>query len=248
MIFDNEKVTNLVLQWQRDSDAHTLSEIFEESRNLIEAIVSAYDPEYRDDMIQESYLRIHYALPYYDSNYKIHNYFTTVIHNQCRTYLKQQYVHDVELYDNVELCDGVDGDAVFVEYSKTPEHYAIDNNEILTDLIARNRQRFPSLPVEEIDDITEFIYASLRDGLYGKSRGIIANIVKNYGFHRTVATVVYHSSLVYLRKRYAEYSKDYVLNRDEKEYSLLIDLKNEIGVKAFRKISKLFSGMYVKFP
>ena len=80
----------------------------------------------------------------------------------------------------------------------------------------------------------------------GKARGAIAHIVKNYQVGRTVAIVLYHSTLVYLRTRYSAFA--IAKTEDPKELSLLLDLKDVLGEEAYSRISIIFSGMHFRVP
>lgn len=229
MIFENDEVTELVIHWQQTGDSITLGEIFVKSKSLVEAIVSSYGAQYRDDMIQEAFLKIHRAITYYDKRFSLHNYFTTVIHNSCRTFLKKQS-RTLLLYEDYDYA----GEELF--------EYILDD-DVLNDVIVRNRERFPSLPVNVCDDITEYIICSMTEGI-SKSRGIVSNIVKEFDISRSIATVIYHSTLVYLRGKY----KDHAVANEIKDYefTLLQDLRSVIGDTAFARITLLFSGMYIR--
>lgn len=230
MIFEGKEVTILVVEWQHTHDDVLLSDILEKSQKLIEAIVSCYNPEHRDDLIQESYVRLQYAMKFFDPRISsLHNYFTTVIRNVCATYLRKQ---GKETPVDIDLQLIGDRDC-----------YPIDDTELLVDLIAHNRKRFPSIDCSELDDISEYIYYSLIDNT--SRRGIVARIMSMYDLSRTVVTVIYHSSIIYLRSKYILVGDE---SYDPQEFSLMVDLKEKLGDKVFAEIETLFSGMYVKFP
>ncbi len=241
MIFDQGKVTELVLGWQRENDPAALEHIAVETRSLIEAIVSGYSSDFREDLIQESSLKIQYSLKYYNPAFSIHNYFTTVIHNACRTFMRKQH-RDLELYDS---------EFEYVEYEdpkqseKLSQNQHIRDDDSLSELIIRNRVRFPSLPVSIVDDASEIIVVSLRDGLYGRSRGIIAEMAKQCGIQRQVAATIYYSSLIFLREKFIEYACN---ECEEDELSLMIDLKEIVGNAMFHRITVLLSGIPLRLP
>lgn len=243
MIFDQNKVTQLVLGWQRENDPAALEQIAEETRSLIEAIVSGYPSDFREDLIQESSLKIQYSLKYYKADFSIHNYFTTVIHNACRTFIRKQY-RDLELYDSeFEYVEHEDDDSER-ECQDNVYHYLRDDDS-LSELIVRNRIRFPSLPVSIIDDASEIIIVSLRDGLYGRSRGIIAEIARQCGIQRQVAAIVYYSSLIFLREKFIGYA---CKECEDDELSLMRDLKEIVGNVMFRRVTVLLSGIPFRLP
>lgn len=235
MIFDCETVTTLVLEWQREKHPATLESIIEKSRSLVEAIVSSYDPEFREDLIQESFLKVQYALPFYNPLYSLHTYLTTVIHNCCKTFIKKQY-RDLELYDE---------DFEFLEYCGYDERPFKMDDTLVEDVLVRNRKRFPSLPVATIDEASEVIVVSLKDGLYGKSRGIIAMLCKQCGFPKSIASTVYYSTLIYLRERYISNAKD---EETDDEFTLLRDMKDVVGDMMYVRVSLLFSGIPLRIP
>lgn len=219
------------MEWQSSKDALLMSQILEKSRVLIEVLVSSYDPDHREDLIQESYAKIQYASQYYDPHVSnLHNYFTTVIRNVCST-----YVHKA----NREIT--VDPDDLLEHQDHS--HFAPDLN-ILQELIARNRHRFPSIDCDTLDDVTEIIYYQLLDG-NGSSRGIISLLMSTFDIGRPVATVIYDSSLIYLRNTYHSFADIGECNVDE--LTLLPDLKDTIGEEAYLRVLLAFSGMYVRF-
>lgn len=232
MIFDAEVVKLLVVEWQRTKSDAVLERIYGETNKLIEAIVSYYDPLFRDDMIQECRLKlITGALQGYDSGYSLHAYLTAVLHNCCRTYMKKQY-RISNLFEDFELVE-----------SKPPE--APSNAEIMEEVICRNRDRFPSLPSEVIDDITEYIMTKL-SGSVCKKRGIVAEIMAHFRISRHVATTVYHSTIIYLRGKYSDCSNN--ISKDTHEFSLIPDLEEELGEIAVERLTVMFSGLCIRIP
>lgn len=231
MIFDAERITELVLEWQRTKDEDVLTEILEGSTSLIEAIVSSYSSVYREDLIQEAYARIHYALPYFNPHISsLHNYLTTVIRNICHTYATKQDkepVIEVDLY--VTAADDMELD--------TPD-------DTLTSLITRNRIRFPSLPASELDHITSFIYYAIMDD--GVNRKIVSALVDQFCIHRTMAQVLYQSTLVYLRLLNIGYAKP--LTSKDTELTLLPDIKEALGDGAYNRMLVVFAGMNIRLP
>jgi len=232
MIFDAEDVKVLVVEWQRTSSSAVLEAICDKSNRLIEVVVSCYDPIFRDDMIQECRLRlISGALQGYDKAYSLHTYLTTVFHNVCKTYMKKQYrisnlYEDYDILEEIVISDTTKGD-------------------IIDGAICRNRERFPSLPADVIDDLTEYIVIRLA-GNVGKKRGVVAELMKNFYVSRNIATIVYHSTIIYLRKEYDGNLKN--TNNKFDEFSLVPDLCDTIGESAVRRLILLFSGMCVRLP
>ena len=227
MIFDCDLVTDLVIEWQDTQDNVVLSDIVEHSRPLVEAIVSTFDYEYRDDLIQESLIRIQRAIVSFNPDISnLYNYFVTVIRNICITYLKKQ---GKEPFTSIEEYD------IFYEY--------IDDEEyILADLIARNRHRFPSIPVDDVDDVTEFIYHVLA-GEGKRPTGVISELMENFDLEHPIATVIYHSTIVYLRGKYRTNANG---NISTTEFSLTRDLEELLGEDMFSKIALMFHGMYIR--
>jgi len=232
MIFDSEKVSTLVTEWKISHDYDIMCEIVAGTRVLIEVIVSQYDPEYRDDMIQEAFLKLPHALDLYCKNIsKLHTFLTTVIHNSCKSYVKKA---TREIVSGVELPD-------------LAIHTWGDEESLIGELIERNRIRFPSIIACVVDEATEYVYYAIKDGVYGKSRGAIKHLVEEHSFSRYIAIIFYHSTLVYLRTVYRDkmriHPKDY-----NREFTLLPELENIVGTETYERASTIFSGMYIKFP
>jgi hypothetical protein len=230
MIFDAERITEMVLEWQRTRDEDILTEILQGSTSLIEAIVSSYSSVYRDDLIQEAYARVQYALPYFNPHISnLHNYLTTVIRNTCHTYAtKQDKEPDIEV-DLFVASTSVD--------LESPD-------DVLTNLITRNRIRFSSIPASELDHITSFIYYSIRDD--GMNRKIIAAMIEQFCIHRTLAQVIYQSTVVYLRLLNIGHAKP--LTTKDIEITLLPDIKEALGEVVYNRMLVVFAGMNIKLP
>ncbi len=229
MIFDVEKVTAQVLEWQRTKDEEVLTAILLDSKSLVEAIVSSYDYVFRDDLIQEAYLRIQYALPYFDPQISnLHNYLTTVIRNICNTWVAKQCKEpDIEL------------DLQFIGV-----HDEQAEDDVLPMLIIRNRKRFPSIPVEEIDHITAFIYYSIRDD--GITRKIVSGLSIQFGIAKSLAQLLFQSTVVYLRALYIEHAK--IGEGRVGELTTLPDFREVVGEATFDRLAMIFSGMIIRFP
>jgi hypothetical protein len=217
MIFACAEVTALVLDWQQTRSQEMLAKILEKSNALIEAVVSGYNPVDREDMIQEARARIIYALPHYDHNISIlYNYFAAVIHNCCVTYNLRAWKHDYEdLETRTESC--ID---------------KYDESEILQDLVVRNRVRFPSVDVWCIDKASGLIHDGLING--GSSRVIVVSIAEGCSIDRRIASVIYQSSMIYLRTRYSSYSE--MPDPEADEYSAMLDIRELVGVENYIRL------------
>lgn len=232
MIFDGDYVTALVMRWKLTHDDKVLELIIEESNNLIGALVSTYDNIYRDDLIQEASIKLQYAIQFFDPKISTaHTYFTTVIKNACLTFLRKQYKYAEELDIDLQVLGNFD-------YVKVHE-------DILPDLIQRNRKRFPSYPSDSIDAITEYIYDELTFG--NNKRQIVEDMCTMFDCMRIEAVAIYTSTLMYLRMNY----KNYACIRQsqyEDEYSIIPDLEELFGAQLTDALCKVLSGMQVKFP
>jgi len=231
MIFDAERVTDLMLKWQRTRDEDILTEILQGSTSLIEAIVSSFDYVYREDLIQESYARIIYALPFFNPNISTsHTYLTTVIRNICHTYVTKQ---DKEPDEEVDLYTVAGGNVKFDV-----------GDDILTGLISRNRKRFPSIPVSELDHITSVVYYAIRDD--GMNRKIISALVERCDIDRSLAQIFYQSIVIYLRLFNIAHAKP--LTSKNTEFTLMPDILEVLGMDAYNRMLVVFSGMNIKLP
>jgi hypothetical protein len=236
MIFDNDAITAKVKIWQNTYDSEVLESIMLKSNALIEVIVSRYPSDYREDLIQECRLKLLIVLQKFDVDRgKLHSFLTTVFNNCCKSFVSA-------LNKTLEL-DSID----VVE-----ESYSVDvkyDNVLLKDLIIRNRKRFSSVSVNIIDVISTTIYFNLINDVDGKSRKMLQSITA-FGMNRYVASIIYRSSLVYLRNRLLQHTlkEDEEKIHIETEMSLLVDFKEYVGEELFSKLSILFSGAYIKFP
>ena len=234
MIFDSEYVTELVKEWRSTKDEELLAEILEAARSLIEAIASSFDPYFREDLIQEAFVKVQYAITYFDPDISnLHTYLTTVIRNSCISFVRK-FSKEVLVVEDYMLS--------------VPTYDSMAEREIISVLISRNRDRFPSIPVDDVDGATEFVYYAIRDGIKGKSRGTVACLIRVYGWNRRVATVFYHSSMIFLRALLADKFSIVEGYEGNTEFTLLPELENIVGTQAYERILLLFSGTYVKIP
>lgn len=233
MIFDENYIQSKVTEWREAGrPSHLLEDIIDGSTKLIEVIVSRFDNRYREDLIQECKLKLITVLDRIDPERgKMHSFLTSVFNNHCISYITRDT-------KTLEL-DGLNIEAGICEEVKV----SID---ILSLLLIRNRERFPSIPVTVVDDVTKYIYDATIHTVYGKSRGIMQGIVK-YGLSRTVATALYHSTLYYMRLLLIKKCKNMKV-QNPAELSILKDFKEIVGPTAYKTLSTLFSGMYIKFP
>ncbi len=234
VIFDATCVTELVIQWQRTRDEDTLDEIIQGCKSLIEAIVSDFNSVYREDLIQEAYYRIQYAIPFFNPHISnLHNYLTTVIRNICYTYTSKQDKETNIEYDHQITHNDFDD-------------WCYDNGEldVLTVLIARNRNRFPSIPVDDIDHITAYIFYALQSD--EPSRKIIAQLASQFGIERSLAQIFYCSTIIYLRALNIQQAE---LPSDKNfEFTLLPDIKEAMGKKVYERMAVIMSGLTIKLP
>lgn len=229
MIFDNAAVTEKVLHWQTCKDPDVLTDILEDSRSLVEALVSQYDPYYRDDLIQESMLKIVTALPAFNAKLGVlHTYFTTVIKNACISWLQKYDRGDIDI-DDLEMV----GAATHV----------VINSDLLQELTTRNRERFPSLPTETIDELTYAIYNHLRNSK--GTRVLLRKLVEHTQVPKSIAQVVYTSTLVWLRAKFVTYSK---LDEQLDEFSLQQELMDVLGCKPAKHMMAIFTGITLHIP
>jgi len=231
----------MVLEWKETHDKTLLNDILIESTPMAEAIATSFstDSNYREDLIQECLLRMINALPNYNPvQGNIHNYFTSVFRNICITYISREYRHDNMLAD--ATYDGSYGSHVINNKSPFPSY-------ILTDLITRNRARFPSL-CEIIDELTSHIFSYLISGSEpGAGGGIVKSAMQTFDLPRNIVMSVYHSSLIWLRisNHAIEYHYE---NMDMEELSLLHELQDLIGIDACSKVCTAFAGVNIKIP
>jgi RNA polymerase sigma factor (sigma-70 family) len=232
MIFNAKDCLPLVIEWQQSRKAETLASIIQFCKGLTEAIASSYGPIYRDDLIQEGYARIVYALPYFNKSAgKLHTFLTTVIHNACRTYLKRQTRNDVDELTELSFA----------------EVYVGEDTSILTDCICRNRQRFPSLPVDRLDAMTSFIIEATRMEI--TRSGIITGLIDRYGVARNIAKVLYYSTIIYLRgKLLDQRTWGDVDKNPTNEFTLYEDFKSLLGAEAYKRLSLILHDLPVQYP
>lgn len=231
MIFESDKVARLVLAWQSTHKPELMTLILELSESLIEVIISSYDPMDRDDLMQEACKRLQYACTKYDVRKgNLHNYFTTVIRNECNRYV-QKRSKDL-LSEDIETC--------MEDYAD--ECVSEEDDSKLCDLRCHIRQRFSSLHAQDCDTYTTIIYESLMRG--DSYVTIIRELAKHVTRH--AALVIFNSALTYLRSENMTYAK--VVDGKYNEFTLAFDLHRVLGDDIYTKVCAVFYGMNIKLP
>lgn len=231
MIFDNDHVAELVELWQETRDRSLLHDVLEGTRSLIEVIASRYDPALRDDLIQEAFVRVGHAIEFYDADIaKLYSYLSAVIRNSSLSYIRK-----------------ISKEEPLINEHCIPIQYPVqDDVWIIEMLIVRNRKRFPSLVCVVCDGMTEYVYYAIRDGVRGKSRGAIKYLLETFGIPRNIATVFYHSTMIYLRTVFSKFSM--VESDVRSEFTLLPELEDVVGAMTYKRILTSFAGTHVKIP
>jgi RNA polymerase sigma factor (sigma-70 family) len=226
MIFDSEKVGKLIQSWKISRDKETLEQIIIETHPLASFIASKSNICDREDMIQEALIKVCSALEVYDPTISNpHTYFSTVIRNVCCSYAAREGRHE-----SMELDDDTKG--ITYEYIV---------NDTMEELIERNRIRFPTVPVDIIDCVTEHIYYGIRDEIHQNKT--LNDIVKDCIISRSIANTIYNSTIAYLRNKYFQYA-NMTLTTDE--ISLLPELLEVVGPEAYEKMRVVFNNITLR--
>ena len=192
MIFDNEFVTKDVVRWQIKHNPKRMNRIMENTRPLIEAIVSSYDPMFRDDMIQACYIKLMRACDLFNvsKGTPLHTYFTTVIHNCCRTVLKSEGRH-LEIFDLDEYEEEIDDEKPSLEVE-------------LESIVIYCRERFPFLDTIILESlITSIVEYITNHGL--KSYKQYCNILSDeYTIDIKTIELIYKIVIILLRYNHIE--------------------------------------------
>ena len=203
---------------------------------LAEVIASSFsnDEEYRQDLIQECLLRAVIAIPSYNRDVaKPHSYFTSVFRNICITYISRQTKHplvDIAVLNMERYSSNLMSDVT-----------------VLQELIERNRKRFPSIDCDMLDRLSVHIYKYINLGSKpGNSNGVIKSAMAEFDVPRRMATVIYHSTLVWLRSHYIDYA--YYGYKSPKEMTVLYDVYELLGEEMYEFISTVFAGLSIKLP
>lgn len=235
MIFDNDKIRGLVKEWKSaNRDPSILLRILEDSKPLLAAIVRRYGYCEYDDLMQEALITMTMVVERYDENISknLYGYVVRAINNRCITYIRQ--FTDEQDIDDEQIAHLLD--------AHIPQ--TVTEDDTLRELLLRNRERFPSLSCI-IDEATEFIYYKLKSGI--KQR-VIYELMDVCGMSRAIATVVYHSTVIYLR--YWLYRNVSIPGKSSDiELTLLPDVQFILdNDDQFVEMRTLLAGMYVKFP
>jgi RNA polymerase sigma factor (sigma-70 family) len=228
-IFNTEVIADLVRQYQA-GNKEVIESILEECTPLVNYMVRNCNPADDDDMRQEVFIKIIKSLEHFNPDKaNVHTYFSRVIRNTCITHFHK----DMRGAGDCDLDDESQGlESIGISFKL---------DDTMSDLLQRNRQRFPSMPAAKIDAITEMAYLSIYDGL-DKGRTVVRQISKTYDMPRENALAIYSSTIIYLRQKFSE-SCDNVVEIDE--FSLLPELKELLGEDNFSKLITSFSGIII---
>jgi RNA polymerase sigma factor (sigma-70 family) len=228
-IFEPDVVRNLVVKYQA-GDKDVATDILEACTPLTNYTVRNYNPIDPDDMRQEALIKILKSIDHFDiEKADVHTYFSRVIRNACITYFhkNEKGADDCDLDDESMITEAYD--------------MSVKSDELLEELMTRNKKRFPSLKSEVMDAITEAIYLSIYDGLE-RGRTVVRQISKTYEIPRDKVLSIYGSSIIYLRQKFPEsFDKDIVSD----EFSLLPELKEVLGDENFVNLINTFSGIII---
>ena len=227
-IFDSEKVAGLLERYNA-GEVEVLEDLLVQVNPLVSFMLNMYNSAEQDDMGQEVLIKLVASFKHYKSDVAgIHTYFSTVIRNTCITYFHKHRKHDCE--------DDLDDETKVHSYE-----FDCEGDSILSDLLERNRERFPSVQQDVMDSITEFVYASIHEGL-NKGRSAIREIASTFHMNREQALAIYSSTVVHLRMKYNDSEKNPL---EVNEFSLSPELVQFMGEESFCNMTKIFSGVII---
>lgn len=237
MILERDEFIDVYRRYECGEDV--VPELLGLLQPLIEATASKFsnDADYRHDLIQDCMERAIKTLPKFNPKYNPYNYFTSVFRNMCITKMKrygngntvphEEYMNDVGTLPN-SLEHGLE---------KTDETV-----RIITTLLERNIERFPSEDVETVRTLTVKVYTQLMSGNYPKQ--VISTLSKDYP--RKLVTSVCHATVIWLRfenLHTAHFQYDIPA-----EHSVLRDLYDILDEETYELLCTVCAGMRVTFP
>lgn len=248
MIFDNDKVTALVIKYNSNGrSVEVLGDIFAESNALLSVIATKYcsgDNDLKDDLMQEARVRLFKALPdwnpYHSSGSesepkkasKIFSYVSAVARNTMVDVVRK-FKPEVDIDDVPALT---------LENDDNESDYVTVLVDGLKDWFA---DRFPTEVRRHLaTEVLENILIDLMNLDVGK-RKAIDNLVVDYEFEREAAKYLYEAVVVTLRRNSESYG---VHPRKAPERSLHPEFKDMVGDEAYQDTSTAFSGLSLRFP
>lgn len=237
-IFDNDKVTELVIRYNSNGrDPQLLAEIFLESGNLMSVIATKYcggDDDLKEELMQEARLTLVGAIPKYDHtrNSKLFSYMSAVIKNTMVDVVRKfKPEYDIEEAQNV-VADGQSNEDDYVSV-------------IVDSLRGWFVARFPSMVKNYLaSEILECIIRDLISTSIGK-RKAISYLVKDYGYSRDNAKTLHEACVVKLRSNAESYGV--YPTKKVSENSLHPELLEIVGNDVYRDINVAFSGLNLTF-
>jgi hypothetical protein len=124
------------------------------------------------------------------------------------------------------------------------DHYKSDEG-ILSALTIRNRNRFPNLSADTIDDVSECVYTGLA---YGNTKTDAINTISIIASCTiSEATILYVSSLMYLRANHRNFANIKIRDYD-REFSIIPDIEEVFGKEVTELLHTMLTGLRVRFP
>lgn len=233
MIYDNAYITELIDLFYLYQDEETLAEILGQMKQLIEIQASKFNPEDRDDLMQEAYVRIINVLQNkrFDTSRNGHKYFTSVIYNIMASYYKKDDNH--ESLPELEILQNP---------YKLPDNLMVED---ISELIAHVQGRFPDKCPDMLEIVVTDIFCRLQDE--GKTAGIIKELSERFELKRSEVMTYYHVIIVYLRIRsiYILVASDFQ-DQDHTD-SIIPEFQEIVGIENWKLLSTIFQGISIRF-
>lgn len=248
IIFENEFVETLVIQWKRNRDFNTYKRICAESINLIDSIIrgskfSLQVPflDLRNWLFLQFERWIENWVP---GDGKLYTYMSVSIKNGCLSYVtKEKLARQRCVYTDVPLESL--GDAASYE-----SDFGFDLDDRMKDQLAGIVVRWHEPAVREA--IKYMMYAILRNRGLSRRKHILRTACEAYGLDLDTAKFMLDWTHGAVRNAFLEHYNHPLSFKDllvaSTRFTFLKDLMDIVGFDATKKLCCVFAGSNVRFP
>ncbi len=248
IIFENEFVETLVIQWKRNRDFNTYKRICGESIHLIDSIIRGSKFSLQVPFLDlRNWLFLQFERwidNWVPGDGKLYTYMSVSIKNGCLSYVtKEKIARQRCVYTNVPLESL--GDSASYE-----SDFGFDLNDRMKDRLAAISVRWHEPAVREA--IKYMVYAILRNRGYSRRKYILKTACEAYGMDLDTAKFMLDWTHGAVRGAFLEHYNHPLSFKDllvaSTRFSFLKDIMDVVGFENTKKLCCIFAGNSIRFP
>lgn len=248
IIFENEFVETLVIQWKRNRDFNTYKRICGESIHLIDSIIRGSKFSLQVPFLDlRNWLFLQFERwieKWVPGDGKLYTYMSVSIKNGCLSYVtKEKIARQRCVYTSVPLESLSDS----VSYES---NFGFDLNDRMKDQLANIVVRWHEPAVREA--IKYMMYAILRNRGYSRRKHILKTTCEAYGMDLDTAKFMLDWTHGAVRGAFLDHYNHPLSFKDlliaSTRFSFLKDIMDVVGFENTKKLCCIFAGNSIRFP